>query len=381
MGGAAADRGESAASAGDLFPPSTVQERMFTLMNSLFSSTAWLTGPAAVVVGLAAALILITVLKRWLPRRFDLLKEVPALIAGIRAPVLFFLPVFFLRLVLPAMRLPKAAEEVISPLMNIWLIAALAFAAIRAAALVRMAVMSRYQLDVKDNLKARQIYTQIRVIERIVIFVVIVVAIAAILMSFDRMRQLGVSILASAGIIGLVVGLAAQKTIGSVLAGLQIAITQPIRIDDVLVVEGEWGKVEEITLTYVVVAIWDQRRLVVPITYFLERPFQNWTRKTAELLGTVFIYTDYTVPVEEIRVALRRILEGTKLWDRRVCVLSVTETGEKTVQLRALVSAPDSGMAWDLRCLVREKLLEYFQKNHPESLPRVRVELPGREAL
>ncbi len=348
-------------------------------MNELFSDAAWLTAPAALVLGLAAALLLLFLLKKRLLSRFEALSAVPGLLKKIRTPVLAFLPVFFLRLILPALRLPPEAAEIVEPLLNIWLILALAFGAVRGAGLAREAVMSRYRLDEKDNLKARAVFTQIRVIERIVIFIVVVVAVAAILMSFDRVRQLGVSILASAGIAGLVIGLAAQKTIGSVLAGLQIAITQPIRIDDVLIVEGEWGKVEEITLTYVVVAIWDQRRLVVPITYFLESPFQNWTRRTSELLGTVFIHTDYTVPVEEIRREVTRILEGSELWDGRVAGLVVTEAGERTVQLRALMSAPDSGTAWDLRCLVREKLLEFFQKNHPESLPRIRVESPGEK--
>lgn len=348
-------------------------------MNDLFSTATWLTAPAALVLGLAAALILLAFLKNYLRHRFPALNTVPELLKKVRGPIIAFLPIFFLRLALPVFRLPPAIGEVVEPLVNIWLIAALAFGAVRLVALAREALMSRYPLDTKDNLKARAVYTQVRVIERIVIIVIVVIAVAAILMSFDRVRQLGVSILASAGIVGLVVGLAAQKTIGSVLAGLQIAITQPIRIDDVLIVEGEWGKVEEITLTYVVVAIWDQRRLVVPITYFLEKPFENWTRRTSDILGTVIIHTDYTVPVEEVRQELGRILEGIELWDRRVCGLQVIETGERTVKLRALMSAPDSGTAWDLRCLVRERLLGYLRENHPSSLPRFRVGPPGEE--
>lgn len=346
-------------------------------MNELFSSATWLTAPAALILGLVAGLLLLALLKNRLVRLFPSLGWDSGLLQKLRRPVLVFLPVFFLRLVLPALGLPPSIGEVVEPLVNIWLILALSFGAVRGAGLAREVVMTRYQLEAKDNLKARAVYTQLRVIERIVVFTVVVIAIAAILMSFGRVRQFGVSILASAGIIGLVVGLAAQKTIGSVLAGLQIAITQPIRIDDVLIVEGEWGRVEEITLTYVVVAIWDQRRLVVPITYFLEKPFQNWTRRTAEMMGTVIIHADYTVPVEEIRKELLRILEGAELWDRRVGGLVVVETGERTVQLRALMSAADSSAAWNLRCLVREKLLEYFQKNHPESLPRFRIEGPS----
>jgi small-conductance mechanosensitive channel len=169
--------------------------------------------------------------------------------------------------------------------------------------------------------------------------------------------------------------MAAQRTIGTFIAGVQIALTQPIRIDDVVIVEGEWGRVEEITLTYVVVKIWDLRRLVLPITYFIEKPFQNWTRVTADLLGTVYLYVDYTVPFEEVRKELKRLVEESELWDKKVCVLQVTNATEHAVELRALVSASDASKAWTLRCHVREKLVEFVQKNYPEALPRVRAEL------
>jgi small-conductance mechanosensitive channel len=194
-------------------------------------------------------------------------------------------------------------------------------------------------------------------------------------MTFSKVRQLGTSILASAGIVGIIVGIAAQRSIATLLAGFQIAITQPIRLDDVVIVENEWGRIEEITLTYVVVRIWDLRRLVVPITYFLEKPFQNWTRVSADLLGTVFIYVDYTVPVQAVREKLRGILEHSTQWDGQVCVLQVTNTTEHTVELRALMSAVDSSSAWELRCHVREKLVEFIQKNYPESLPKLRTDL------
>ena len=199
------------------------------------------------------------------------------------------------------------------------------------------------------------------------------------LMTFDRVRSLGAAILASAGIFGIVIGVAAQKTIGTFIAGFQIAITQPIRIDDVVVVENEWGRVEEITLTYVVIKIWDQRRLVVPITFFIEKPFQNWTRVSADLLGTVFIYVDYTIPVEAVREELRRILDKSHFWDKKVSGLEVTNTTERTVELRALVSAADSSNLWNLRCEVREKLIAFIQKNYPSSLPKLRAELEKPE--
>jgi small-conductance mechanosensitive channel len=200
-------------------------------------------------------------------------------------------------------------------------------------------------------------------------------ALGTMLMTFEKVRQLGTTLLASAGIIGIIFGIAAQRTIGTFMAGLQIAFTQPIRIDDVVIVENEWGRIEEITLTYVVVKIWDLRRLMVPITYFIEKPFQNWTRVTADLLGTVYIYVDYTVPVEAVRAELREILKGTELWDGKVCVLQVTNTSEHAIELRALMSAADASTAWALRCYAREKLVEFIQKSYPESLPKLRASL------
>ncbi|MGB2599197.1 MAG: mechanosensitive ion channel domain-containing protein, partial [Candidatus Omnitrophota bacterium] len=203
---------------------------------------------------------------------------------------------------------------------------------------------------------------------------------ALVLMTFEKVRQLGTSLLASAGIIGVILGFAAQKTLGNFIAGLQIALAQPIRIDDVVIVEDEWGWIEEITLTYVIVRIWDLRRLVVPISYFIEKPFQNWTRISADILGSVFIYADYTVPVKELRSELTRILEESQHWDKKVNGLQVTNTTAQTVEIRALMSSVDSPTAWNLRCEVREKLLEFLQKRFPECLPRTRVELKGGES-
>ena len=244
-------------------------------------------------------------------------------------------------------------------------------------------VIGRFDIDQKDNLRARKIRTQLNVLKRIVIIVVCILALGTMLMTFEKVRQLGTTILASAGIIGIVVGMAAQRTIGTFIAGLQIAFTQPIRIDDVVIVENEWGRIEEITLTYVVVKIWDMRRLVVPITFFIEKPFQNWTRVTADLLGTVFIYVDYTVPVDAIRAELQRLLKDSELWDQKVCVLQVTNTTERTIELRALMSAKDASTAWSLRCHIREKLVEFIQRNYPQSLPKMRAafqQLPDRQA-
>jgi len=240
---------------------------------------------------------------------------------------------------------------------------------------VRDIILSRYDITAKDNLEARRVATQIRVIQRMIVAVIIVLTVAFMLMIFPRVRQVGVSLLASAGVLGIVLGFAAQKTLGNFIAGIQIALAQPIRLDDVVIVEGEWGWIEEIALTYVVVRIWDLRRLVVPISYFTEKPFQNWTRVSADILGSVFVYADYTVPVQAVREELTRLLKGDPRWDKKVNVLQVTEMKEHTVELRALMSAADSPTAWELRCAVREGLLRFLQQKYPQALPRTRVEM------
>ena len=281
--------------------------------------------------------------------------------------------------VLPGLPLTREAWHGISHGVRVAIIAATAWTLIRVLAVGRELILVRHDIHACDNLEARRIYTQIRVIERLLAVAIIVIGLALVLMSFDRMRQIGVSLMASAGVIGIIVGFAAQASIATVLAGLQIALTQPIRLDDVVIVEGEWGRIEEITLTYVVVNIWDQRRLIVPITYFIEKPFQNWTRTSAEILGTVFLHTDYRVPVEEVRKKLGEILEASPLFDKRAWCLQVTEARASTLELRALMSARTSPEAWDLRCLVREKLLTWLQETYPEYLPKTRVTLTQGE--
>jgi len=238
---------------------------------------------------------------------------------------------------------------------------------------IKQIVISNYDVQSENNLKARKVYTQFNILERIVIFVVIILSIGLMLMSFDDIREIGVSIFASAGVAGIIIGLSAQKLIGTILAGIQIAIAQPIKIDDVVIVEGEWGKIEEITLTYVVVQIWDKRRLIVPTPYFIEKPFQNWTKTTSEILGTVFLYTDYDVPFDELRKELTRALESCDLWDKEVNILQVTDSRANCVEIRALMSAKDSPTAFDLRVYVRERLITFLQKNYPNSIVHNRV--------
>ena len=287
-------------------------------------------------------------------------------------PCQWIIVLLVIRMVLP-LKIPKEYLHAAQQVFSLLFIGLIAFLFVKATYVLDEYIIGRFDIDQKDNLRARKVRTQLNVLKRIVIIVVSVLALGIMLMIFDKVRQLGTTILASAGIIGIVVGMAAQRTIGTFIAGLQIAFTQPIRIDDVVIIENEWGRIEEITLTYVVVKIWDLRRLVVPITYFIEKPFQNWTRCTADLLGTVYIYVDYTVPVDAIRAELQKILENSELWDRKVCVLQATNTSEHTLELRALLSAHDASTAWTLRCQVREKLVEFIQKNYPGSLPKLRA--------
>ena len=234
-------------------------------------------------------------------------------------------------------------------------------------------VVAKHPADVDDNLHARRVHTQTRVLARTANGVVYVAGLAFILMTFPRARQFGASLLASAGVAGLILGIAARSVFGNLIAGLQIAMAQPLRIDDVLIVQGEWGRVEEITSTYVVLRLWDQRRLIVPLQWFIENPFQNWTRKGAELLGTVFLWVDYALPVDPLREEAKRLCAAAPEWDGRVCGVQVTDASERSMQLRILVSSRDSGTNFDLRCKVREGLIAFVAANHPEGLPRLRA--------
>jgi small-conductance mechanosensitive channel len=228
-------------------------------------------------------------------------------------------------------------------------------------------------MNARDNLAARTLQTRIRVFKGIGIAAIGVITASAMLMTFPSIRQLGVSLLASAGLATLVVGMAGRSALANLIAGLQIALTQPIRLDDVLVIEGEWGRVEEITNGFVVVRIWDSRTLVVPLSYFVERPIENWTRTGSDILATVSIHADYTIPIEAVRRGLKEILDESAHWDRKAWCLQVTDATERTVELRALMSAGDSSTAWELRCEVREKLIEFIQRSYPDSLPHARA--------
>jgi len=340
-------------------------------INDLLFST--ITIVAALLVSVIIYFIIISLFKRW--NRIVILKSIKIRLEQTKGALKSFIPALCVFIALPILRFSETIQTLISHIVTLWIIASVGWLVIRSIHVVREAILERYDINVKDNLTARQVYTQIRVVENIINISIIVLTIAAILMTFPKVRQIGVSLLASAGMLGIILGFAAQKTLGNFIAGIQIAIAQPIRLDDVVIVENEWGWIEEITLTYVVIRIWDLRRLIVPISYFIDKPFQNWTRISADILGSVYIYADYTIPVNEVREELTRILNKSASWDKKVNVLQVTNATERTVELRALMSASDSPTAWQLRCEVREKLLVFLQKNFPQSLPRTRVEL------
>lgn len=291
------------------------------------------------------------------------------------------LPVLLFNALIPFLRINPQAHGIIGKFVEIVLIGCSAVVLVRMVRMLEDYFNHRFDFNVPDNLRARKARTQIQYIRKILVALIVIVTVAIILLSFDRMQKIGTGLLTGVGLGGVIIGFAAQKSLGNLLAGLQIAFTQPIRIDDVLIVEGEWGKVEEINLTYVVVNIWDKRRLVLPIQYFIEKPFQNWTRTTAEILGTVFIYTDYTVPVAELRAELSRLLQGHALWDGKVDVMHVTDARENALEIRALMSCRNSGEAWDLRCYVREKLVDFVQRNYPGSLSKTRVELANTAGI
>lgn len=238
-------------------------------------------------------------------------------------------------------------------------------------------LQSKLDLAASDNLHARKRLTQLRVFMGIANAIIVTIAIAVALLTFDQARTVGLSLLTSAGVVGIIVGFAAQKSIGMILAGIQIAITQPIRFDDVVIVEGEWGRIEEITLTYVVVKIWDERRLILPVTWFLEKPFQNWTRSSAAITGTIFLFVDYDFPVESIRKALPEMLKGNTDWDGRTVNVQVTNATERFKEVRVLLSSADASKNWDLRTAIREKLIDFINVNYPDSFAKIRIKTNG----
>ncbi|MBV7530346.1 mechanosensitive ion channel family protein [Chitinophaga sp. sic0106] len=294
----------------------------------------------------------------------------------------YFLPLLLLNMSIPLMRLQPRYQNVLGRIAEILLTLAFAAIVIGIIHVLEDYIYNTYDLKKSNNLKERKIRTQLQFIRKLSIGIILVVTACIILLSFDSMRKLGAGLLTGVGVGGIIIGFAAQKSLGNLLAGFQIAFTQPIRIDDVLVVEGEWGRVEEITLTYVVVNIWDQRKLILPINYFIEKPFQNWTRSSAEILGTAFLYLDYTAPIDKLREEFERFIVTHPLWDKRVKTLVVTNITERTIEVRCLISSRTSGEAFDLRCDIREHMLKFVKDSYPECLPLRRAAMlaaPGSD--
>jgi small-conductance mechanosensitive channel len=327
----------------------------------------------AIIVALVAHRILFSVLARFAAKPGRVVDA--SLVRHGRGPAKWIFPLLALLIALPLIPLSRSIKSPAEHAVGIGLIAAVAWVFILIAEVFSDLLTARYRIDVEDNLAARRIQTQVQVLRRIFTVIVVIVTIAIMLLTIPEVRTIGTSLLASAGLAGLVVGMAMKSTLGNLIAGVQIALTEPIRIEDAVIVEGEWGWIEEITSTYVVVRIWDWRRMVLPLTYFIEQPFQNWTRTTAKLIGSVHLYADYTVPVDEVRKELERIVKTTDKWAGTVCVLQVTHATASTIELRAIADARDAGNAWDLRCYIREKLIAFLQQNYPQCLPKTRAEL------
>lgn len=310
-------------------------------------------------------------LETWAKRTASRLDDLAVPLLGKTLRVVF--PVVGLILALPLVGLPPAYADVVAKGSSLLIIGAVAWILFQGVHLVERAVLARFDIRAADNLEARKVYTQIHVLSKTVHVIIGIFTIASVLMLFEEVRQFGASILASAGVVGIIVGFAAQRTIANLFAGFQLALTQPIRIDDVVIVESEWGRIEEITLTYVVIKIWDDRRLIVPLSYFIEKPFQNWTRTSADILGSVFVWADFSVPISQLRPAVQKIVEASSDWDRRFWNLQVTDTNDRAMQLRVLATSADASKSWNLRCEIREKLLIYLQETYPRSLPKLRA--------
>lgn len=300
---------------------------------------------------------------------------VRSLVARVRGPSRLAMILFASALAASSAPLSGAQAATVRHGLLIVLIALIGWVARVALHVWTTVYLRRFKLDAEDNLLARKHVTQTRILQRIADFVILVLAAAGTLMTFEGVQQYGVSLLASAGAAGIVVGLALQPVLKNVFAGVQLAVTQPIRIDDALLVEGEWGNVEEITTTYVVLRLWDWRRMILPLSYFIENPFQNWTRESASLIGAVAIQLDYRTPVDLLRAEAQRIAAASPLWDRNVVNVQVTDFRERTMEVRILISAATSGRAFDLRCEMREKLVAFLQREHPVALPVTRNEL------
>lgn len=284
------------------------------------------------------------------------------------------------RAALPLFGFTNSVQVSAYHVVDVLLIAAMTWVVLRTLTVIKLVAFSTVDINTPDNLEQRKQHTRILYLTRIGYIVIGTLGLCVALMRFEPIRAYGIGILTSAGLAGVILGFAAQKSLSNLIAGFLIAFSQPLRIDDVVIVENEWGRIEEITLIYVVVRLWDDRRLVVPVHYFLEKPFQNWTRTSSSITGSIFLYFDYSIPVDKLRTFFQEQLAKSPLWDGRVAVLQVTEAMESTVQIRGLMSARNSADAFDLRCDIRELVLSYVREQFPGALPKARVSLDRAEA-
>ncbi|WP_175578815.1 mechanosensitive ion channel family protein [Chimaeribacter coloradensis] len=323
-------------------------------------------------VGFLARFILLRFIRYWQNRDRKLFKSLEK---HLRGSMFLFIPLLLINVGVNYIDIHPDALAFITTAVNIFIILSLCSILIRLINVVQDMLFIRYDINLSNNLRARKIRTQIIYVKKVAIVLIVSLCVSLILLNFPSVRKFGTTILAGAGVAGIIIGFALQKSLVNLFAGIQIAFTQPIKIDDAVVVENEWGWIEEINLTYIVVRIWDLRRLVLPITYFTEKPFQNWTRNDAQILGSVFLYVDYSMPLDPLRKHFEKVLSETTLWDQQTQVLQVTDTNDKTMTIRLLMTAQNSPTAWDLRCYVRERMIEFIQQNYPQSLPHVRATL------
>jgi small-conductance mechanosensitive channel len=337
---------------------------------------AWVFTLVLLVAALAAALVAHAVLVRLIRRSLrggsDFWRP---LLLRTRAPGRLAMVIVALSAALAASPLTSRQTAFAQHAFAVGFIILIGWSALVAVDIASALFVRRNRVDVADNLLARKHLTQIRILQRAAAVMVVMLTIGFALMTISQVRQWGVSLLAAGGAAGVLVGLALQPLLSNLIAGIQIATTQPIRLEDQVVVENEVGFIEEITATYVIVRLWDERRMVLPLTYFLTKPFQNWTRETAAQMGSVMLYVDYVTPVEPLRAKLMDVLKATPSWDRRVVALQVTEAKERSMEIRCLMSAGDAGKLFDLRCIVREAMIAYLRETYPDALPANRREV------
>jgi small-conductance mechanosensitive channel len=351
-------------------------KKMPMIFGELSGAPSWV--PALLLVTLSFALgflarfILLRFIRYWQGRDRKLFKSLEK---HLRGSMFLFIPLLLINVGVNYISIQPDSLVFITTTINIFIILSFCSVLIRLTNVAQDMLFIRYDINLSNNLRARKIRTQIIYVKKVAIVLLVSFCLSLILLSFPGVRKFGTTILAGAGVAGIIIGFALQKSLVNLFAGIQIAFTQPIKIDDAVVVENEWGWIEEINLTYVVVRIWDLRRLVLPITYFTENAFQNWTRNNAQILGSVFLYLDYSMPLDPLRKHFEKVLSETKLWDQQTQVLQVTDTNDKTMTVRLLMTAQNSPIAWDLRCHVREKMIEFIQQNYPQSLPHVRATL------